>query len=180
MCNLYNVTTTHEAIIQCRGSLRSGRQSRTVAGRLSQLQGAGSAQPQNGEREIVRLNWGMPSPPERVKGKADYGTTNIRRPNFGHWRQWLGIEHRCVVPATSFAEPARRPATRTQPPASSGTSGSLSTRPSRCSFSPAMDALAWHSPRQGRSAGSRALRLFHHRAERVSSSRSTTRRCLSS
>ena len=48
----------------------------------------------------------MPSPPERVKGKTDYGTTNIRRPNFGHWRQWLGTEHRCVVPATSFAEPS--------------------------------------------------------------------------
>jgi hypothetical protein len=21
-----------------------------------------------------------------------------------HWRPWLGVEHRCVVPATSFSE----------------------------------------------------------------------------
>lgn len=36
------------------------------------------------------LNWGMPSPPERMMGKADYGTTNLRRRNFGHWRQMAG------------------------------------------------------------------------------------------
>ena len=51
----------------------------------------------------------MPSPPDRVKGKADYGTINIRRPNFWHWRQWLGAEQRCIVPATSFAEPSPTP-----------------------------------------------------------------------
>lgn len=50
----------------------------------------------------------MPTPPERVGGKA-YGTTNIRRPNYGHWRKWMGVEKRCVVPATSFAEPSLTP-----------------------------------------------------------------------
>jgi putative SOS response-associated peptidase YedK len=30
--------------------------------------------------------------------------TNIRRVNSPHWRAWLGPEHRCVVPFTSFAE----------------------------------------------------------------------------
>jgi putative SOS response-associated peptidase YedK len=56
----------------------------------------------------------MPSPPECVKGKADYDTTNIRRPNFGHWRQWLGTEHRCVVAAISFAESSPTPGARTR------------------------------------------------------------------
>ncbi|ESZ39197.1 hypothetical protein X731_27495 [Mesorhizobium sp. L2C054A000] len=30
----------------------------------------------DGQREVANLLWGMPTPLERVKGKADYGTTN--------------------------------------------------------------------------------------------------------
>lgn len=51
----------------------------------------------------------MPTPAERVKGKADYGTTNIRNPQYGHWQQYVGVEDRCVVPVTSFAEPSPTP-----------------------------------------------------------------------
>jgi putative SOS response-associated peptidase YedK len=32
----------------------------------------------DGVRELVKFQWGMPTPPERVKSKADYETTNIR------------------------------------------------------------------------------------------------------
>jgi putative SOS response-associated peptidase YedK len=35
----------------------------------------------------------------------DPGTTNIRDTNIKWWRQWLGIENRCVVPFNSFSEP---------------------------------------------------------------------------
>jgi putative SOS response-associated peptidase YedK len=110
MRNLYNITTTHEAIIQW---------SRAMYDRAGNLEPSLDVYPNykapvvrasaDGEREVVRLNWGMPSPPDRVKGKADYGTTNVRRPSFWHWRQWLGVEHRCIVPATSFAEPSPTP-----------------------------------------------------------------------
>ncbi|MER9424452.1 hypothetical protein NKI88_18625 [Mesorhizobium sp. M0317] len=51
----------------------------------------------------------MPTPLERVKGRADYGTTNIRNPQYGHWQQYVGVEHRCVVPVTSFSEPSPTP-----------------------------------------------------------------------
>ena len=30
--------------------------------------------------------------------------TNIRNVKSPHWRRWLGLESRCVVPATSFCE----------------------------------------------------------------------------
>ncbi|WP_353836006.1 SOS response-associated peptidase family protein, partial [Mesorhizobium sp.] len=60
----------------------------------------------DGERELASLRWGMPTPLERVKGNADSGTTNVRNPQYGHWQQYVGIEHRCVVPVTSFAEPS--------------------------------------------------------------------------
>jgi putative SOS response-associated peptidase YedK len=40
-----------------------------------------------------------------LKGRnSDTGVTNIRNVKSPHWRRWLGIEHRCVVPFTSFSE----------------------------------------------------------------------------
>jgi putative SOS response-associated peptidase YedK len=56
-------------------------------------------------RELIMARWGMPSPLAGLKGrKADTGVTNIRNVKSPHWRRWLGIEHRCVVPFTSFSE----------------------------------------------------------------------------
>ena len=52
----------------------------------------------------------MPSPKFALEGKkADKGVTNIRNVKSPSWRCWLGVEHRCVVPATEFAEPAPKP-----------------------------------------------------------------------
>jgi putative SOS response-associated peptidase YedK len=57
-------------------------------------------------RELVMARWGMPTPPQFLVGrKVDPGVTNIRNPTSPHWRGWLGVEHRCLVPFTSFAEP---------------------------------------------------------------------------
>jgi putative SOS response-associated peptidase YedK len=36
--------------------------------------------------------------------KSDPGVTNIRNVTSPHWRRWLGIECRCVVPFSSFSE----------------------------------------------------------------------------
>jgi len=30
--------------------------------------------------------------------------TNVRNASSPHWRRWLGVENRCVVPATEFSE----------------------------------------------------------------------------
>ena len=82
----------------------------------------------DGVRELVKMRWGMPSSQKALfdaakararkleaKGKVvdfeellrlepDGGTTNIRNVASQHWKRWLGIEHRCVVPFTSFSE----------------------------------------------------------------------------
>jgi putative SOS response-associated peptidase YedK len=56
-------------------------------------------------RELVMARWGMPSPAFALKGrKSDPGITNIRNVDSPHWRRWLGVESRCVVPFTSFSE----------------------------------------------------------------------------
>jgi putative SOS response-associated peptidase YedK len=36
--------------------------------------------------------------------EPDGGTTNIRNTNSKHWKRWFGVDNRCVVPFTSFAE----------------------------------------------------------------------------
>ncbi|MCJ1901470.1 SOS response-associated peptidase family protein [Paracoccus versutus] len=64
-----------------------------------------------GGRQLTRLTWGMPTPVEYLKSSdaPDTGVTNIRNTASPWWRKWLGVEHRCVVPATSFSEYAQTP-----------------------------------------------------------------------
>lgn len=105
MCNLYNVTTTREAIIQF---------TRAFADKAGFNEPSLDVYPgyqapivrvtEEGQREIVRATWGMPSPPAFVKN-YDPGVTNIRNVSSPHWRRWLGPTSRCVVPFISFAEP---------------------------------------------------------------------------
>ena len=48
---------------------------------------------------------GLPSPIFALKGRnSDPGVTNVRNTTSPHWRRWLGVENRCVVPFTSFSE----------------------------------------------------------------------------
>ncbi|RUX08321.1 SOS response-associated peptidase [Mesorhizobium sp. M8A.F.Ca.ET.165.01.1.1] len=110
MCNLYNITTTQEAVRQWTRAMRDviGNLEPSVDIYPNQL-GPVVRNTPDGNRELAKLLWGLPTPPERMKGKADYGTTNVRNPQYSHWQQYVGIEHRCVVPVTSFAEPSPTP-----------------------------------------------------------------------
>lgn len=106
MCNLYNYTRNVDALRAIARAMvdRTGfnEPSRDVyPNYLAPVVRVG----EDGEREIAPLQWGMPSPPQYVKG-ADRGVTNIRNVSSPHWRRWLGVESRCVVPWTSFAEPS--------------------------------------------------------------------------
>lgn len=67
-------------------------------------------------RELAMARWGLPSPAFALEGKkSDSGVTNVRNTKSPHWRRWLGVESRCVVPFTSFSEPAPQP-DGTRPP----------------------------------------------------------------
>lgn len=128
MCNLYNITTNQ-------GAIRALTKAIDRLGNLEQSlniypdQMAPIVRNNAGEREAVMVRWGMPSSQKalfdaaskradklREKGKPvdfdhllkhepDRGTTNIRNTNSSHWKRWLGVENRCVVPFTRFAEP---------------------------------------------------------------------------
>jgi putative SOS response-associated peptidase YedK len=82
----------------------------------------------DGARELAMLRWVMPSSQRaqleatkkraqilEAKGKSvnfdeplrmepDSGVTNIRNTSSKHWKRWLDVEHRCVVPFNSFSE----------------------------------------------------------------------------
>ncbi|WP_422369866.1 SOS response-associated peptidase [Hoeflea sp.] len=106
MCNLYNLTSGPQAILEftkavvnAAGNLEPGKIYPDYAAPIVR-NGAGS------NRELVRARWGMPTPPKFLEGKkVDKGVTNVRNASSPHWRRWLGIESRCVVPANEFAEP---------------------------------------------------------------------------
>ena len=105
MCNLYSITKGQQAIRE----LSRAMSDRT--GNLPVLPGifpdyrAPIVRNRDGGRELTMARWGMPSPLFALKGKkTDPGVTNVRNVGSPHWRRWLGVENRCLVPFTSFAE----------------------------------------------------------------------------
>lgn len=117
MCNLYSMTKGQQAIRDLTRTLRDR------SGNLPPLPGIYPDYPapiirNSAEgRELALARWGLPSPAFALEGKrADPGVTNIRNTRSPHWRRWLGVEHRCLVPFTSFAEPDPQPDGR-RPPA---------------------------------------------------------------
>jgi putative SOS response-associated peptidase YedK len=82
----------------------------------------------DGTRELCMARWGMPSSQaalmeatkkraakletkgqtfdfkELLRMEPNVGTTNIRNVSSKHWQRFLSVEHRCVVPFSSFSE----------------------------------------------------------------------------
>jgi putative SOS response-associated peptidase YedK len=105
MCNLYSITKGQQGIREFTRAM-SDR-----SGNLPPLPGvfpdyaAPIVRNQPEGRELTMARWGMPSPAFALKGKkSDPGVTNVRNVKSPHWRRWLGVEHRCVVPFISFSE----------------------------------------------------------------------------
>ena len=108
MCNLYSLMSNQQAIRDWAGVMAENDHT----GNLPLMPGifADYAAPivrnQPEGRELAMVRWGMPSPAFALKGKkTDPGVTNVRNVASPHWRRWLGVESRCVVPFTSFSEP---------------------------------------------------------------------------
>lgn len=101
MCNLYSLTRNQQAIREYTRAMVDS------TGNLPPMPGIFPDYPapvvrniETGERELMMMRWGMPSPPQ-------YGgppVTNIRNTKSPHWRRWLGPENRCLVPFSSFCE----------------------------------------------------------------------------
>jgi putative SOS response-associated peptidase YedK len=112
MCNLYNITTTHEAMRRLFSKFGD------VTNRMDPQMDVYPDYPApvlrnlaDGERELALLRWGMPTPPIYLKGESDAGVTNIRNLTSPYWRR---VESRCVVPATAFSEYGHEPDPKTK------------------------------------------------------------------
>lgn len=118
MCNLYSQTKSQDAMRHVFDHIvEEGDAFEDLTGNLPPMTGIypDYAAPiirhgPSGGWQLARARWGMPTPPAVLEGKrTDPGVTNIRNVASPHWRRWLGIENRCLVPFTSFSEIDRRP-----------------------------------------------------------------------
>ncbi|WP_244611358.1 SOS response-associated peptidase family protein [Bradyrhizobium ottawaense] len=104
MCTLYSITTNQGAIKAL------FRVPRDAAGNLPGMPAvfpdweAPIIQNVDGERELIKMRWGLPNPPQH-RGI----NTNIRNPTSPHWRHWLKRENRCLLPATRISERNDKP-----------------------------------------------------------------------
>ena len=129
MCNLYSVTKGQAAIIALTRAMRDRTGNLPpLPGIFPDYLAPIVRNAPDGVRELAMARWGMPSSQMALmqatkkraekleaKGKAvdfkellrmepDGGTNNIRNTSSKHWKRWLGVEHRCVVPFNSFSE----------------------------------------------------------------------------
>ncbi len=129
MCNLYNISTNQEAIRQITRAMIDSIGNLEPELDLYPDQMGPIVRNTAAGRELVKVRWGLPSPKNvlyeaamkradklRAKGKEvnfdelmrmepDGGVTNVRNITSKHWKPWFGVENRCVVPFTRFAEP---------------------------------------------------------------------------
>ena len=111
MCNLYGMTRARS-----RGRRPDPRDDRpeqqSAAAARASFPDYAAPIVVNGEggREMRDARWGLPSPAFALQGKSvDRGIhKRPQQQKSPHWRRWLAPEFRCLVPFTSFAEPADR------------------------------------------------------------------------
>lgn len=113
MCNLYSQTKSQDAMRHVFDDMiTEGDVFEDQTGNLPAMAGIYPDyaapiirhRPQGGWQLAV-ARWGMPTPQVFLKGKRrDPGVTNIRNVASPHWRRWLGVGNRCLVPFTSFSE----------------------------------------------------------------------------
>ncbi|SEG59514.1 SOS response-associated peptidase [Bosea lathyri] len=131
MCNLYSMTKGQQAIRDLARAMRGpGHETNfpPFPGIFPDYPAPIVRNASDGVRELAMVRWGMPSSKQaiyqaatkradklRAKGKEvdftellrmepDGGTTNVRNTSSAHWKPWLGVANRCVVPLTSFSE----------------------------------------------------------------------------
>ena len=105
MCNLYSMVRTRDEVRLLAKALRDLTSNQPPLPGIFPDYQAPIVRTVHGVREVANARWGMPSPVFAIKGRnSDSGITNVRNVSSSHWRRWLGFEHRCLVPFTSFSE----------------------------------------------------------------------------
>lgn len=100
MCNLYSLRTGAAELRRAFGVAqdRIGNLPPLPAIFPDQMAPVVLTQPDG--RALAMMRWGMPGP----KAFGEHPVTNVRNVASPHWRPWLGVAHRCLVPVTAFSE----------------------------------------------------------------------------
>lgn len=105
MCNRYSLLSGQDAIRAWTDALEDSTGNLPPMDDIFPDTPAPIVRNHNGKRGLALARWGMPSPAFVLKDKkTDGGVTNLRNLSSPHWRRWLGVESRCVVPFNSFSE----------------------------------------------------------------------------
>ncbi|WP_311044744.1 SOS response-associated peptidase family protein [Rhizobium sp. NLR12b] len=129
VCNLYRVMSNQEAIRAITRTMVDSTGNMEPQQEIWPDRMAPIVRNTPAGRELANVRWGLPSSSkalfdattkradglrkkgepvdfdELLKMEPDGGTTNVRNVESKHWKRWQGIDFRCVVPFTSFAEP---------------------------------------------------------------------------
>lgn len=115
MCNLYSIRKGPAAILDLARAMRNDA-GNLEGGSIYPDYAAPLVRMDGDDRILTTARWGLPSPAFALEGKkTDKGVTNVRNTGSPHWRRWLGPDHRCLVPFTSFSEPGRDAAGKYEP-----------------------------------------------------------------
>ena len=109
MCNLYSMTTTHEAMRKL-FRVQSGINQLRFPGIFPDYPAPIIRRQANGEREVVMARWGMPTPPSLPccdRGRWTSRTGAARNPPSGRWlirhaashKTWLAVVTSRLHPA---------------------------------------------------------------------------------
>ena len=105
MCNLYSMNRTRDEVRILAKALRDITSNQPPLPSIFPDYEAPIVRAVDGVREVANARWGMPSPAFALQGRnSDGGITNVRNIASTHWKRWLGVANRCVVPFTSFSE----------------------------------------------------------------------------
>jgi putative SOS response-associated peptidase YedK len=105
LCNLYSLTKGQQAIREFSRAMVDRTGNMPLLPGIFPDYAAPIVRNQPDGRELTTARWGMPSPVFALKGRNfDSGVTKVRNVKSPHWRRWLGVESRCLVPFTSFSE----------------------------------------------------------------------------
>lgn len=123
MCNLYAQTKSRDAVRSAFSDVLTGAEvlvdslgNAPVNTQIWPDYSAPIIRPHASGWQLTTARWGMPTPAVYLAGKrADPGVTNLRNLSSSHWRPWLGVAHRCLVPFDAFSEPDTRPGPRRRP-----------------------------------------------------------------
>lgn len=107
MCNLYSITSTQQAIRDLVKALRdlTGNMRAQPAVFPNRMAPVVRTAP-DGVRELLMMRWGFPPPVIPGSKPRNPYLTNVRNTDSRYWQTYLkDPARRCLVPATSFAEP---------------------------------------------------------------------------